>query len=123
MTGAARLMNRCKHAIDRHARGQRRHPGNENDLRDHRGITLPADRIATEQGRKFLARRGLVYTQLYSDDVQHGLKQFVEEYAIELLALSHHHHSFISKLFGHSESEAAIAKRQCAVLVFPPDFK
>ncbi|MFD2872920.1 universal stress protein [Mucilaginibacter ximonensis] len=85
------------------------------------------DEVITEIGpeiafRKYLAHRGLSCVRIFSEDMQPALQQYCQEHDVELLAMTHQHHSFISKLFGHSESKAVIAHQQVAALIFPPDF-
>lgn len=72
--------------------------------------------------RKYLAHRGLSCIRVFSEELQPALQHYCMENNVDLLAMTHQHHSFISKLFGHSESKAAIAYQQLAVLIFPPDF-
>lgn len=83
--------------------------------------------VVTEIGpevafRNFLAHRGLTCTQVFGQAVQDGLQQYCEENKVDVLALSHHHHAVVSRLFGHSESRSVIAKQQLAVLIFPPNY-
>ena len=73
--------------------------------------------------RKFLAHRNLDCTQVFGADVHHSLHQYCKDNRTDVLAMTHGHHSFIGRLFGHSESRDTIADRQLAVLVFPPGFK
>lgn len=73
--------------------------------------------------RKYLLHEQVNYIRLFCDDVRLGLQQYCKEHSVDILAMSHGHHSFISRLFRHSESRAAIAGKQLAVLIFPPDFK
>jgi nucleotide-binding universal stress UspA family protein len=84
--------------------------------------------VVTELGpelafRKFLAQHALNCNQVFSEDVHGGLRHYCAAQAADLLAMTHGHHSFISRLFGHSESREAISDQQLAVLVFPPVFK
>lgn len=72
--------------------------------------------------RKFLAHRGLGCKQVFGEGLQPTLQHYCKENEADLLAMTHQHHSFVSRLFGHSESKAAIAQQQLAVLVFPSDF-
>lgn len=88
---------------------------------------LRSGEVVTEIGpeiafRKFLVHRGLTYIQVFGEAVHLALQQYCTEHQADLLALSHQHHSFLSSLFGHSESKAAIAQRRLAVIVFPPDY-
>ncbi len=72
--------------------------------------------------RKYLAQNQVNYIQVFGD-VQQALQQYCRENNSDVLAITHGHHSFISRIFGHSESEAVIAGKQLAVLIFPPGFK
>jgi nucleotide-binding universal stress UspA family protein len=89
---------------------------------------LRPDEVITEIGpemafRKFLAHRKLNCQQVFGERLQPTLQHYCAENDIDLLAMTHQHHSFVSKLFGRSASKAAIAQQQLAVLVFPPNFK
>ena len=84
--------------------------------------------VVTEIGpevafKKFLAHRGLSCKQVFGKSLQPALHHYCIANKVDLIAMTHHHHSFVSKLFGTSESKAAIGQHHLAVLVFPPDFK
>ncbi len=88
---------------------------------------IPKGEVVIEIGpevtfRKYLDHHGLNYNQVLATDVHKGLQHYCEENSTDLLAMTHGQHSFISRLFGHSEARAAISGQQLAVLVFPPDF-
>ncbi|OCX54016.1 hypothetical protein BEL04_07005 [Mucilaginibacter sp. PPCGB 2223] len=73
--------------------------------------------------RKYLNQHRLNFNQVFTDDVHRGLRHYCQEKNTDLLAMAHGHHSFVSRLFGHSESIAMISDQQFSVLVFPPGFK
>lgn len=73
--------------------------------------------------RQYLAQQGLSYNQSRGEDIHRELQRYCEKNGANLLAITHGERSFISRLFGHSESRAAISDQQLAVLVFPPGFK
>lgn len=73
--------------------------------------------------RKYLEKRQLSYTRVFDDEVHPGLQHYCAENAVDVLAMTHGHHSFISRLFGKSKSQAAISDKHTPVLVFPPDCK
>lgn len=84
--------------------------------------------VVTEIGpevafRKFLAHRGLNCKQVFGEGLQTTLQHYCTANKVDVIAMTHQHHSFVSKLFVRSESTAAITQKQLAVLVFPPDFK
>ena len=104
------------------------------DLSSRMGLELdivhviPPGEVVTEIGpevafRKYLAHHKLNYNQVKAADVHQGLQHYCGEKGAALLAMTHGQHSFISRLFGHSESEAVISDQRLAVLIFPPDFK
>lgn len=83
--------------------------------------------VVTEIGpeiafRKFLDHRRLSFTSVFSEDIHRGLQAYCQEKGAEILAMTHARHSFVARVFGHSESLTAIADQNLAVLVFPPDF-
>ncbi|MBB5396836.1 universal stress protein [Mucilaginibacter sp. AK015] len=73
--------------------------------------------------RKFLLHRGLTCKQVFREAVQPALQHYCADEKVDLLALSHQHHSLVARLFGHSESKAVIAQQQLPVIIFPPDYK
>lgn len=84
--------------------------------------------VVTEIGqelafREFLIHRGLACTQVFGEDVHNGLRRYCSKNGADMLAMAHGHHSFISRLFRHSESIAAVTDQILALLVFPPGFK
>ncbi|SEO42942.1 universal stress protein [Mucilaginibacter sp. OK283] len=89
---------------------------------------IPRNEVVTGIGaevafRNYLVRHELSYNQVQETDVHKGLQHYCEENSASLLAMSHGEHSFIARMFGHSESRAMIADQRLAVLVFPPGFK
>lgn len=72
--------------------------------------------------RKFLDQRGLSCTRVIGGDVHRGLQDYCRDHHTDVLALTHGHHALLARLFGRSESLAAVAGGQLAILVFPPDF-
>ncbi|GAB2981397.1 universal stress protein [Mucilaginibacter puniceus] len=73
--------------------------------------------------RRFIDHHNLTCEEVVEEDVHLGLENYCKENGVGLLAMVHGHHSFIARLFGHSESRALIADQQLPVLVFPPNFK
>lgn len=73
--------------------------------------------------RKYLDQHHLNFNQVFAEDVHQGLQHYCQQNGVELLAMAHGHHPFISRLFGRSKTNAVIADQQLPVLVFPPDFK
>lgn len=89
---------------------------------------LPHGEVKTEISaelafRKYLDERRFNFDQVFADNVHEGLQKYCSEKKADMLAMTHGQHSFLSRLFGHSETMAAIADNQLAVLVFPPDYK
>jgi nucleotide-binding universal stress UspA family protein len=89
---------------------------------------IPKGKVPIEVGpevafRQYLVHHGLNYNQVRGEDVHRGLQHYCKKNGADLLAMTHGQHSFISRLFGHSESRAMISGQQLAVLVFPPCFK
>lgn len=62
------------------------------------------------------------FRQLSGDHIGSRLEAHCRETGVDLLAMTHGRHSRLSRVFGHSESEAAIARHDLAVMIFPPDF-
>lgn len=73
--------------------------------------------------RKYLDHHGLNYNHVQADDIHKGLQNYCIKNGASILAMTHGQHSFISRFFGHSESQAMISGQQLAILVFPPGLK
>jgi nucleotide-binding universal stress UspA family protein len=73
--------------------------------------------------RRFIDHNNITYEEVVEEDVHIGLENYCRANGFGLLAMVHGHHSFIGRLFGHSESRALIADQLLPVIVFPPDFK
>lgn len=73
--------------------------------------------------RDYLVREQLTCNQVFGENVIQELKQYCREQNADVLAMYHGRHPFISKLFRHSESHAAISDQQLALLIFPPDYQ
>jgi len=73
--------------------------------------------------RKFLDHRQLNYSQEPAANVRDGLLQYCHREKAGLLAMAHGMHSFIDRLFNHSETQAVLSFQQLAVLAFPPGFQ
>ncbi|MCQ6961513.1 universal stress protein, partial [Mucilaginibacter aquariorum] len=58
-----------------------------------------------------------------AEDVHQGLQHYCKQNGVDMLAMTHGEHSFIARLFGHSETRAMLADQSLPVMVFPPDFK
>lgn len=89
---------------------------------------IPPGEVITEISaevafRKYLDRHQLNFQQVFAGDVHQGLQKYGARQDAAVLAMTHGRHSFVSRLFGHSESRSVIADQTLAVLVFPPDFK
>ena len=68
----------------------------------------------------FLEQQGIPYETLFHNTVTPRLKAHCYQTGAGLLAMTHGHHSWISRLFSHSESEAVIDSKDIAVMLFPP---
>jgi nucleotide-binding universal stress UspA family protein len=73
--------------------------------------------------RKYLDEQQISYSQVQTGDVHRGLQQYCIQKGADLLAMTHGRHSFIARLFGHSETGEMISDQRFSVLVFPPEFK
>lgn len=87
------------------------------------GVEEAAETGAAMDFRNYLALHGLNYQQVRGKDVHKGLQHYCVKNGADMLAMVHGQHSFISRLFGHSESKAVITDQRLSVLIFPPGFK
>jgi len=60
------------------------------------------------------------YQQLVGDNISVLLDKYCHKNSVNLLAVTHQQHGWLSSLIGHSESVTLLEKQHQAVLVFPP---
>ncbi|MCQ6961619.1 universal stress protein, partial [Mucilaginibacter aquariorum] len=72
---------------------------------------VPHGEVVTEIGaevafRKYLDQHHLNFNQVFAEDVHQGLQHYCKQNGVDMLAMTHGEHSFIARLFGHSETRA-----------------
>lgn len=86
-------------------------------------VTNIQPEIAFREYLNQLDNNRVSYQQLHGDHISQLLQEHCRVASADVLAMTHGHHDFISRVFGHSETKEAIAQDNLAVLIFPPDFE
>lgn len=61
----------------------------------------------------------VTYTEIEGDEVADSLKQFCKKSGPGLLAMIHRHHSFLVRLFTHSQTKSVLSDQRLPLLIFP----
>lgn len=77
----------------------------------------PSELVAKLNLDRVLSRVSFWYEKLVNNDVERGIKNFVQNHPVDLLVMVRHHHSIVERLFGEVHTSDMIYETNRPVLI------